>query len=56
MKIIIEFYIFVSLGTKFQLKLQKKLNFRTKFAQKGYLRSKMENVNITIEFCVFELV
>ena len=40
---------------KFQLKL-KILNFWTKFGQKGYFRSKTENLNITIEFWIFELV
>ena len=39
-------YIGISLGTKFQLKLTV-LIFWTKFAQK---------VNITIEFCIFEIV
>ena len=45
----------MSPATKFQLKLII-LVFWTKFAQKRYFRSKTENVNITIEFCLFELV
>ena len=28
----------------------------SKFTQNGYSRSKTENVNITIEFCIFKLV
>ena len=32
------------------------MNFGIKFAQKGYFRLKIEKVNITIEFCIFELV
>ena len=43
------------LATKFHLKLTI-LIFWTKFGQKGYFRSKTEKVNITIEFCIFELV
>ena len=46
-------HIRISLGTKFQLQLIS-LTFSTKFAQKGYFRSK--KVNMTIEFCMFELV
>ena len=42
------------LGTKFQLKLTI-LNFWTKFAKKWYFQSKKEKVNITTEFCIFEL-
>ena len=42
-------------GTKFKLKLTI-LIFWTKFAQKGYFQSKTEKVNVTIEFCIFELV
>ena len=45
----------VSLDIKLQLKLTI-LTFWTKFGQKGYFRSKSEKLNITIEFCVFELV
>ena len=45
----------ISLGSKFQLKLAT-LIFQTKFAQKGYFRSKTEKVNITIEFYIFDLV
>ena len=48
-------HIRISLDTKFQLQLII-LTFWTKFAQKGYFRSKTEKVNITIEFCMFELV
>ena len=44
-----------SLDTKFQLKLTI-LIFWTKFAKKGYFQSKAEKLNITIEFCIFELV
>ena len=49
------FHIQVILGTKFQLEL-KILTFWTKLAQKGYFWSKTEEVNITIELCLFELV
>ena len=42
-------------GTKFQLKLTI-LTFWTNIVQKGYFQSKTENVNITIEFRIFELV
>ena len=46
----------ISLGAKFRVKLTI-LNFWTKLAQKGYyFRSKTEKVNITIEFCIVELV
>ena len=48
-------HIWISLGIKFQLKLTI-LIFWTKFAQKGYFWEKTEKVNITIEFCMFELV
>ena len=48
-------HIRFSLGTKFQLQLTI-FTFWTKFAQKGYFRSKTEKLNITIEFCMFELV
>ena len=48
-------HIRISVGTKFQFKLIS-LTFWTKFAKKGYFQSKAENVNITIEFCIFELV
>ena len=43
------------LGTEFQNKLAI-LIFWTKFAQKGYSRSKTENVNITDDLCISELV
>ena len=45
----------ISVGTKFQLKVTI-LMFWTKFAQKGYFHSKTKKMNITIEFCMFELV
>ena len=45
----------INLGTKFQLKLTVLICW-TKFAPKGCFRSKIENVNTTIEFCIFELV
>ena len=45
----------ISLGTKFRLK-QTILIIWTKFFQKGYFQSKAEKLNITIEFCIFELV
>ena len=32
------------------------MNFGKKFAEKGCFRSKTEKVNITMEFCIFELV
>ena len=48
-------HIRISLGTKCQLKLTI-LIFWTKISQKGCSRSKVENVNTTIEFCIFELV
>ena len=48
-------YIWISLGTKFQLKLTI-LIFWTKFAQKGFFRSKAEEVKVTIEFYMFEIV
>ena len=44
-----------SLGTKFQHN-QTILPFWTKFAQKRYCRSERENLNITIEFSIFELI
>ena len=44
----------ISLRTKFQRKLTIFM-FWTKFAQKGYSQSKTENVNTTIEFCIFVL-
>ena len=37
----------IRLGTKFHLK-ETILNFTTKFAQKGYFRSKTEKLNITL--------
>ena len=47
-------HIWISLDVKFQLKLTI-LSFWTKFVQKRYFRSKTEEVNITVEFCIFEL-
>ena len=44
-----------SLGTKFHHN-QTILPFWTKFAQKRYCRSERENLNITIEFSIFELI
>ena len=48
-------YIQISLATKFQLKLTG-LIFLTKFSQKSYFRSKSEKLNMTMEFCILELV
>ena len=45
----------IILATKFQLKLTIFISW-TKFTQKGYLQSKAEKVNITIELCILELV
>ena len=42
-------------GPKFWLKLTN-LVFWTKFAQKEYFLLKIEKMNITVEFCLFELV
>ena len=47
-------HIQIRVGTKFQFQLII-LTFWTKFAKKGYFRSKTERVNIMIEFCMFEL-
>ena len=47
-------HIRIRVGTKFQFTLIS-LTFWTIFAQKGYFQSKAENVNITNEFCIFEL-
>ena len=47
-------HIWISLSTKFQVKLTV-LIFWNKFALKGYFQSKTEEVNITIEFCIFGL-
>ena len=44
----------ISLDSKFHLK-QTILSFWTKFAQTGYSQNKLEKVNITIEFSIFEL-
>ena len=48
-------HIHISLGIKLYFD-QTILNFGTKFAQNSYLRSKTIKINITIEFCIFELV
>ena len=47
----IEFYIFY----KFNFE-QTILKFWAKYAQKRYLRSKPKIVNISIDFCILELV
>ena len=47
-------HIWISLGTKFQLKLTI-LSFWSKFAQKGYFQLNMEEVSITIEFCISDI-
>ena len=47
-------HIWISLGTKFQVK-QKIFSFWIKFAQKGYFWSKTEEMNVIIEFYIFEL-
>ena len=48
-------HIWIRLSTKFQPKLTN-LIFWIKFAQKGHFLSKRAKLNITIEFCLFELV
>ena len=48
-------HIRIILGTKLQLKLANFI-FWTKFSQNQYFRSKTEKVDITIEFCIFEVV
>ena len=48
-------HIRISLGIMFDLK-PTILIFWTKFVRSEYFRSKTEKVNITIEFCIFELV
>ena len=48
-------HIRISLGTKFLNKLRI-LIFWTNFAQKRYFCFKIEKVNISTEFCIFELV
>ena len=45
----------IILCTEFQLKLTI-LTFWAKFAQEGYFLPKTEKVNITTEWCVFELI
>ena len=47
-------HIRISLGTKFHLKLRIMI-FSTKFPQKGCFPSRIEKVNTTIEFRIFEL-
>ena len=48
-------HIQINLRTKFQLKLIISI-YWTKFAQKGCFQPKTENMNTTIEFCIFELL
>ena len=48
-------HIQITLGTNFHLK-HTIFIFCTEFSQKGYFWSKTEKANITIEFCIFELV
>ena len=45
-------HIRISLGPKFQFQ---KFQFPETFSQKGYYLSQTNKVNITIEFCIFEL-
>ena len=47
--------IWISLGAKFYFK-QTILNLDTKSAPKGFLGSKTEKMNTTIESCIFKLV
>ena len=47
-------HIRISPDTKYQPKLTI-LIFWTRFAQKGFFWSKTKKVNITMEFCIFEL-
>ena len=47
--------ISISLGTKFRLK-PKTFMFLIKFIQIEYFHSKVEKSDITINFCIFELV
>ena len=49
------FNIRISPSTKFYLELTI-LIFWTKFAQNGYLQSRAHKMNITVEFCMLELV
>ena len=46
-------HIQIRLAIKFRLKMTI-LTFCTKFAQKGYFRSKTEKVNTAIKFCITE--
>ena len=48
-------HILISLGAKFPFK-QTILNFGTKFTPERHFWQKTENVNITTELCIFELV
>ena len=48
-------HVGIRLRTKFQLKVTF-LIFWTKFSQKGHFWPKTKKLNITIEFCMFELV
>ena len=47
--------IWISLSTKFSLKLEMFI-FWIKFTPKGYFRLKMGKVNISVEFCISDLV
>ena len=48
-------HIRISLGTEFRFKLSISI-FWTNFAEKGSFQSKTDKLNITIEFCIVELV
>ena len=43
-------------GCRYQISLRTNMSFRTKYAQKWYLRSKPKKANIPIKFCMLELV
>ena len=49
-------HIRISLGTKFQLKLTILIFWDQICLKNGEFQSETKKVNITIEFCVFELV
>ena len=48
-------HVRISVGNNFQFRLIIFI-FWTKFAQKGYFQSETRKMNITTEFCMFELV
>ena len=48
-------YIQIGLNTKFQFETTIFI-FCSKLAQKGYFQTKTENVNITVELCIFKVV